>query len=375
VDGFERERDCGTGADGRDVIVRAVLFACASLAAWWCCSNVASADEAQSAVDHSAIETAGPADPSAVEPEVVVPAVPAELTAPVTGASESVDPAGPAAGPALFPVVVVPLVDAVAPAVAPSGDAVLPVADAVTTPAAPVLGSVVPVADRIVGPVVAPAAGPAVEVVGPVVEGVAASAAPVVGLVAPVVDPVVRPVMGVVAPVVGGVVSSVADPLAGVTGPALRSVLDDPGSRGLRPSTADFPVDLDPVGDVLQLDAPFAVVPVPFEGSPGAGAASDGDEGDAGDIGPEDVSVLPAAAAVPAPVPAPAGGPFRGSFPSQRAVVLSQGSPDSSQRSQRWLAVFSPTAGPPEMQTTALGRVPVESPLARFGGRAPVTPD
>jgi len=62
-------------------------------------------------------------------------------------------------------------------------------------------------------------------------------------------------------------------------------------------------------------------------------------------------------------------------LPSPGVVVLSGGSQDSGQRSQRWLAVFSPVAGPPEMQTTALGRVPVESPLARFGGRAPVTPD
>jgi hypothetical protein len=272
----------------------------------------------------------------------------------------------------LFPVVVAPLVEAVSPAVAPSGNAVLPMVDAVTAPAAPVLQSVMPVADRIVGPVVGPVAGPAVEVVKPVVEQVAVSAAPFVELVAPVVVPVVVPVTGVVAPVVGGVVSSVADPVAGAAEPALRSVLDvDPRYFGLRPATADFPVDLDPVGDVLQLDAPFALLPVPFEGSPGAGSASD--DGDAGDVGQEDVPVLLAAA--PAAAPVPVGGPFRGGYPSSRAVVVSQGQPDSGQRSQRLVAVLPGSAGTPGVPTAALGGVLVESPLARFGGRPPVTPD
>jgi hypothetical protein len=281
----------------------------------------------------------------------------------------------PVEGPVLFPVVVAPLVDAVTPAVAPSGSAVLPLADAVTTPAAPVLGSVMPVADRVVGPVVAPAAAPAVEALGPVVGQVAASVAPVVQLVAPVVDPVVGPVTGVVAPVVGGVVSSVADPLAGVTEPALRTVLDgEARTEGLRPTTADFPVDLDPVGEGFQVDDPFSLLPISFGSSPGA-QTGPGDD-DAGDpAGPGDVPVVQTVAAAPPPTPAPAGAPFRGSFPSSRAAVLSQGSQDSGHRSQRLLAVLSPTAGPPETQVTALGRVPVESPLARFGGRPPVTPD
>jgi hypothetical protein len=374
MQGIERERDCGNGADGRDVIVRTVLFACASLAAWWCCSNVASADEAQPVehrtdhADHAAPEASAP-----VEPE---PAAPVAPTAPGT-AVDAAEPAGAAPadqGPVLFPVVVAPLVEAVSPAVAPSGNAVLPMVDAVTAPAAPVLQSVMPVADRIVGPVVGPVAGPAVEVVKPVVEQVAVSAAPFVELVAPVVVPVT----GVVAPVVGGVVSSVADPVAGAAEPALRSVLDvDPRYFGLRPATADFPIDLDPVGDVFEVAGPLALVPLTFEPPVPTGRSSAaGDDAD-GTAGPDGgaVPATPALAAAPVAAPVPVGGPFRGGYPSSRAVVVSQGQPDSGQRSQRLVAVLPGSAGTPGVPTAALGGVLVESPLARFGGRPPVTPD
>jgi hypothetical protein len=52
-----------------------------------------------------------------------------------------------------------------------------------------------------------------------------------------------------------------------------------------------------------------------------------------------------------------------------------QGGSDSGQRDQRFMAVLPSSAGLPEARMTALARTPVESTLARFGGRPPVTPD
>jgi hypothetical protein len=284
-------------------------------------------------------------------------------------------------GPVLFPVVVAPLVDAVTPAVAPGGDAVLPMLDAVTTPMAPVLESVMPVADRVVGPVVGPAAAPAVDAMRPFVEQVATSAAPFVQLVAPAVVPVVTPLTGVVAPMVDQVVSSVADPLAGAAQPALRSVLDpDPRYLGLRPATADVVLDRAPVA------APEAPAPAPApEPAPteapaapanGGARATRGDDDAVADTAPSfELASVDGAPAAPAPARTPFGGPARSAFPAPGAVVTMQGGSDSGQRDQRFMAVLPSSAGLPEARMTALARTPVESTLARFGGRPPVTPD
>jgi hypothetical protein len=176
--------------------------------------------------------------------------------------------------------------------------------------------------------------------------------------------------------VVDQVVSSVADPLVGMTRPALRTVLElDPRYLGLRPATADFPVDPEPTTTLAT--AP-TLAPAPAEATAaGRGAAAtttaDDDAASARAAGPG-AAVVEAPAAAEGPTPAPSGRSFPGAFP-QRAVVMTQGSPDSSQRSQRMMAVLSSSSGQPEPRTTALWRTPVESPLARFGGRPPVTPD
>jgi hypothetical protein len=82
-----------------------------------------------------------------------------------------------------------------------------------------------------------------------------------------------------------------------------------------------------------------------------------------------------APAAGPAPVSQPPL-PFRDAVPAPATtVVMTQSGCDSCQRGQRLAAVFSSTSGLPEARMTALSRVPVVEPLARFGGRPPVTPD
>jgi hypothetical protein len=407
-------RHVGNGAEPKDMAVRTVLFAFASLAAWWCCTNAAaSADEAQPepqpaanpAPDSATAQVVAPAAPADGSPTEAMPA-PAQVAAErgagsateIVGAAirsapdagELTDDAAAEAGPVLFPVVVAPLVDAVTPAVAPAGDAVFPLVDAVTTPASPVLRGVVPMADKVVGPVVAPAAQPAVDFVRPVVEQVATTAAPVVRLVAPAVVPVARPVAGVVTPVVGQVVASVAQPLAGATTPALRSVLElDPRYLGLRPATADVPADRGPgsgAGTTGLPIVPTSLVP-DGDATPAAlqgadrGIASDHDgrdrdsdaDGDAESGAAQDLAPARAATDAPAPAPQPFGAPFRGMLPP--APVLTQGSADGGARETRRVAVLPPSAGTPEVPTAALGRIPVVSALARFGGRAPVTPD
>jgi hypothetical protein len=404
-------RHVGNGAEPKDIAVRTVLFAFASLAAWWCCTNAAaSADEAQPEPQPAANPAPGAATSPAQahaggSPTAAMP-TPAQVAAErgagsatelvgaalrsAPDAGQMVDDAAPEAGPVLFPVVVAPLVDAVSPAVAPAGDAVFPLVDAVTTPASPVLQGVVPMADKVVGPVVAPAAQPAVDFVRPVVEQVATTAAPVVQLVAPAVVPVAKPVAGVVTPVVGQVVASVAQPLAGATTPALRSVLElDPRYLGLRPATADVPADVPadrgPGAALPALPVPDeapAAVPQSTDIGIGSGIGSDHDgsdhdgrdrDRDAENGAAQDLAPAGAATDAPAPAPQPFGAPFRGMLPP--APVLTQGSADGGARETRRVAVLPSSAGTPEVPTAALGRIPVVSALASFGGRAPVTPD
>jgi hypothetical protein len=352
--GSIHEETLGTGADHRDIVVRTVLFAVASFAAWWCCSSLAAADEA---------------------PEVPAPQ------------AEPAPAAAPAPTPVLFPTVVAPLVEAVTPAVDPSGAAVFPVVDAVTTPAAPVLQSVTPVADQLVGPVVGPAAGPAVGVVRPVVEQAAGAVAPVGQLVSPTVVPVTKPVTGVVTPVVDQVVSALAAPVADVAEPAVRSVLElDPRYLGLRPATADVPARTTaaPGHDATPTPAPAQPQPQPAPSPLEAEAPSDANgtrsENDASErtTGSDDAAAaILAAAPAPAgaPQPLPSGDPFHPALPPSGAVVTGQGPSDPGQRSSRLLATLPAASGAIVAPTTALGGVPAVSPLASFGGRAPVTPD
>jgi hypothetical protein len=283
------EREHSKGAGHRDAVVRTVVLAFVSLAAWWCCTNAASADEG-AAVDRALTDPPGEADAPAPASPAAGPASLAELplfagppagAAPgvvpevvpdgvrggsgedvadasslpgtsgdvggagqvvVEGAAEVVpdvvvsDPSGPgpaAAEPILMPTVVVPLVGAASPALAPAGEVLHPVLDAVTTPVAPLVQAVVPVVDRVAGPALAPVAAPLVAVAAPVVEQAGTAAAPVLGLAAPVVDPVAGPVVALVAPLVERVVTAVAAPLVAavrsVVAPALGAELRDPG--------------------------------------------------------------------------------------------------------------------------------------------------
>ena len=403
------EREHSNGAEHRDTVVRTVIFAFVSLAAWWCCSNVASADDAQSA-DRATTDTpSGPSSEAAVNPAgPVLPAwltgatpVPSDRAAAtdvedpgevvtdepaavvVSDPPEAFAPAPPATPePVLMPAVVVPLVNAVSPALAPVGEVVYPVLDAVTTPVAPLVQTVVPVVDQIAGPVLGPVAAPLVAALAPAIEQASSAAAPVVALVAPAVVPVAKPVVALVAPAIGQVTRALADPLVAVVRPAVRSVLDlESRYLGLRPTTAGFtgesrgastaqPMAIGSTGDTLAgADVAGAGAPVHRI------VDASGDRRGARWAEAELAGGAVLGAAAPAAPASPSGVPFRPAAPAPGAVVMAHGGSDTSERSQRLVAVLSPAAGVPSGQLSALSRTPVVSALARFGGRPPVTPD
>ena len=185
------ERESGPGAEARDTVLRTVIFAFVSLAAWWGCSNVASADEAPPATPPAgdgdglraivemlggsggapAVATPEPRianDAEGADPATMGPQEPVVVTDPPE-AFETEPPVVTEDG--LMAGVVVPLVTAVQPALAPVGELVDPTLEAVTTPLAPLVQTVVPVVDRVAGPVLGPVVTPlVVQVVAPVVE-------------------------------------------------------------------------------------------------------------------------------------------------------------------------------------------------------------
>jgi hypothetical protein len=378
------ERDTSGAPEHRDAVIRTVVFSIVSLAAWWGWSSVASADDTQ-ADDHAATDAAtevvapAPTPPQAPPAPAAptVPTAPAARTAPEAPGAPSTEAAGPTADPqpVLFPTVVEPLVNAVTPALNPVGEVVYPLIDAVTTPIAPLVATVSPVVDQTVGPVVGPVAGPVMAVVAPVVEQVATSAAPVVQLAAPVVVPVAKPVVAVVAPVVDDVLGTVSAPVVAATQPVLQNALAQPARLVPdQPATRDAAIDRAGAALGRALTAPAPLSPAAGSVAPVAERSATGSSSVGADAAGWTSQPSAAPTAAPAPVPQPPL-PFRDAVPAPGTVVMSQSGCDSCQRGQRLAAVFSSTSGLPEARMTALSRVPVVEPLARFGGRPPVTPD
>ena len=95
------ERESGHGAEHRDAVLRTVLFAFVSVAAWWCCSNIASADGTPPATPPASPPTPAdaPAIPGSAPPSQTTASEPQAATAvpdavPIATA-ESTGPAPP----------------------------------------------------------------------------------------------------------------------------------------------------------------------------------------------------------------------------------------------------------------------------------------